>query len=311
MGLICAQTIVAGASVVFVVAMAVDLLDLGPEGVGYLESMLGIGAIIGGLFAMSRASKQRLAWDMGMGVILWSLPLTLVAAWTSPIAAFFAMFLLGLANPLVDVNFDTIIQRITPDRVLGRVFGAIESAYIAAMAVGALLMPILIATVGLRWGLAVIGVGVTAVVLPALPRLRHMDRLLREPEGLALIRGLPIFAPLARPVVERLALALGRLEVPAGTRIITEGDVGDKFYIVESGRVEATYRAVPLSQAGPGEPFGEIALLHDVPRTASVTAIEDTVLRVLDREDFLAAVTGNDQVRERTEALVRRRIPTG
>jgi MFS family permease len=311
MVLMCGQTLVAGALHVFVVAVAVDLIELGPEGVGYMESLLGVGALVGGVVAMSRASKQRLAWDFGVGVILWALPLTLIAAWASPAAAFAAMLVIGLANPLVDVNLDTMVQRLTPDQVLGRVFGAIEAAFIGAMALGALIMPILISTIGLRWGLTAVGLGVTALVVPFIPRLLTMDRFLREPEGLALIRALPIFAPLARPVVERLALALDRLEVPAGTEIITEGDVGDKFYVIESGLVAATYRGAPLSQSGSGEPFGEIALLHDVPRTATVTAVEDTVLRVLDREDFLSAVTGNDQVLDRTEALVRRRIPTG
>ena len=309
--LLCAQTVVAGASVVFVVAVAVDLIDLGPQGVGYLESTLGIGALAGGLIAMARASGQRLAVDFGAGVILWALPLLLLAAWAHPLAAFACMFVIGVANPLVDVNFDTIVQRVTPSHVMGRVFGAVSSAFIAGMALGAALMPILIATVGLRTGLGIIGITVTLLVLPFMPRLHRMDGLLQAPEGLALIRGLPIFAPLSQPIVERLALALRRIEVPAGTAVITEGDVGDRFYIVESGRVEATYRGEHLSYAGPGEPFGEIALLHDVPRTASVTTVEHTVLRSLDQDVFLAAVTGNAQALDRTQALANLRIPTG
>ncbi len=309
--LLCAQTVVAGASVVFVVAVAVDLINLGPQGVGYLESTLGIGALTGGLLAMARASKQRLAVDFGAGVILWALPLLLLAVWANPLAAFACMLLIGIANPLVDVNFDTIVQRVTPNHVMGRVFGAIASAFIAGMALGAALMPILISTVGLRAGLAIIGVSVTLLVLPFLPRLHRMDGLLQAPEGLALIRGLPIFAPLSQPIVERLALALRRIEVPAGTAVITEGDVGDRFYIVESGRVEATFHGEHLSYAGPGEPFGEIALLHDVPRTASVTTVEHTVLRSLDQDVFLAAVTGNAQALDRTQALANLRIPTG
>ncbi len=209
------------------------------------------------------------------------------------------------------MNFDTIVQRVTPNHVMGRVFGAVSSAFIAGMALGAALMPILIATVGLRTGLGIIGITVTLLVLPFMPRLHRMDGLLQAPEGLALIRGLPIFAPLNQPIVERLALALRRIEVPAGTAVITEGDVGDRFYIVESGRVEATYRGEHLSYAGPGEPFGEIALLHDVPRTASVTTVEHTVLRSLDQDVFLAAVTGNAQALDRTQALANLRIPTG
>lgn len=308
--LISAQTIVAGASIVFGVSIAVDLIKIGPEGVGYLDSVLGVGAILGGLFAIGRASRQRMALDMGVGVILWSLPLVLISIWPNPIAAFSVMFLLGFANPLVDVNYETILQRITPDRVMGRVFGAADSALITTMALGSLLMPLLNSTVGLRWGLLVIGLGVTALALPCMPMLRRMDARLSAPEGLDLLLALPLFAPLARPVVERLAQQLIRVEVAAGDVIITEGEFGDRFYVIESGAVEASFRSVVLSTAGPGEPFGEIALLHNVPRTATVKATEPTVLLALDRDDFLPAVTGNEEARSKAEALASRRIPT-
>ena len=98
--------------------------------------------------------------------------------------------------------------------------------------------------------------------------------------------------------------------MPAGSVIIHEGEEGDRFYVVESGAVEATHAGAVLSVAGPGEPFGEIALLHGVPRTATVTATEDTVLYALTRDDFLAAVTGDAEARLRADDLAARRIPT-
>jgi MFS family permease len=309
-GIYCAQAIVAGASLVFVVSVAVDLVDLGPQGVGYLDAVLGVGAILGGFFAIGRASHQRLASDFGVGVLLWALPLLLVAAWPELFAAFAAMFVIGAANPVVDVNAATIIQRLTPDAVMGRVFGALETVLIAAMALGALLMPLLIASIGLRWGLTVIALLVVLLVLPGMRRLRGLDETLREPDGLALLRQVPLFAPLALPALDRLARQLVRVEAPAGTVIIREGDGGDRFYIVESGRVEASYNGMTLSFAGPGEPFGEIALLRNVPRTATVTTVEDTVLQAVDRADFLAVLTGNDEARNRADELVSRRIPT-
>ncbi len=309
-GIYCAQTIIAGASLVFVVSIAVDLVDLGPQGVGYLDAVLGVGALIGGLLAIALASRQKLATDFGYGVLLWALPLLLVAVWPELLAAFAAMFLIGVANPVVDVNAITITQRLTPDAVMGRVFGAMETALIATMALGALLMPSLIALFGLRWALAVIALLVAALVIPGFRRLRGLDATLREPSGVDLLLGVPLFTPLSRPAIERLAQQLVRVEASAGDVVIREGDEGDRFYIVESGRVEATHNGSSLSYAGPGEPFGEIALLRDVPRTATVTAVEDTVLRALERGDFLAVVTGSDDARNRADDLVARRIPT-
>ena len=154
-----AQTVVAGASAVFTIVMAVDILGAGPRGVGYLDSVLGVGAILGGFIAIARATRSRLAQDMTTGVVLWALPLLLVSLWPSPATAFVAVALLGLGNPLVDVNMDTIFQRIAPDDVLARVFGALETCLITTMALGAALMPILVHWLGLRAGLAVVGIG--------------------------------------------------------------------------------------------------------------------------------------------------------
>jgi MFS family permease len=305
-----AQTVVAGASLVFGVEIAVQMTDFGPAGIGYLDSVLGIGAILGGLIAIGRASARRLATDFGVGVVFWALPLLLAAIWPQAWAAFLAMFIIGIANPIVDVNASTIMQRIADDAVLGRVFGALETALITSMALGSILMPVMVSLWGLRWSLAALGLLITAVVLPAFVRLRSLDQRLGEPEGLPLLRGLPLFAPLEPKSLERVAQQLGRLEVAAGETVIREGEVGDRFYVVESGATTATFEGQVLSQQGAGEVFGEIALLRDVPRTATVVADTDTVLLYLDRDDFLAAVTGDNEVSNRADDLIARRIPT-
>jgi MFS family permease len=309
-GICMAQTIVAGASIVFSVEIAVDLLRSGPEAVGYLDSAFGVGAIIGGFLSVVLGSGQRLAVDFGWGVMFWGIPLLLVVAWPAALPAFAAMLVMGVANPIVDVNVTTLLQRLVPDRVLGRVFGALDAAVIATMAVGSLVMPALIAWVGLRAGLAMLAGLMVLVVVPAFPRLRRLDAKVGEPAGLRLLRQVPLFAPLEPAKLERLAGLLTRVEVPAGTVVVQEGETGDRFYVVESGLVQASHDGASLSSAGPPEPFGEIALIEDVPRTATVTALEPTVLWALDRDDFLAAVTGDDEVRSRVEDLVARRIRT-
>jgi MFS family permease len=215
-----------------------------------------------------------------------------------------------VANPVVDVNASTIIQRMTPDEVLGRVFGALESALILAMAAGSLIMPFIIGAVGLRWSLVVLAVFMLLVVVPTWPRMRRIDTTLRAPVALPLVEQSTLFAPLERKSLELIAGQFQRVEVAAGEVLITEGQSGDRFYLVESGRLRVSFGGADLGTAEPGAPIGEIALLRDVPRTATVTATEPSVVFALDRDDFLNAVTGNSEVSNRADDLISRRIPT-
>jgi len=306
--LVCAQTVVAGASTVFFVVMAVEVLGGGANGVGYLNSVLGVGAVLGGFLAIARASRNRLAQDLTVGVVLWAAPLLLVTIWPSVPTVMLAVALLGLANPLVDVNLDTIVQRVTPDAVLGRVFGSIEACLIATMALGAFAMPLLLQWWSLRAALAFVGLGVAALALPCLPRMRRLDGRLTTPFGLELLQRITMFSPLTPATVEGLARKLTRVAVPAGEVILQEGGESDRFFVIESGLVEVTGAGKVLRREGPGEFFGEIGLLRDVPRTATITAVEDTVLQALGRSDFLAAVTGQRESVLAAEDIVSRRL---
>ena len=188
------------------------------------------------------------------------------------------MLLIGVGNSLVDINAFTVLQRVVPGAVMARVFGALESLLIAGMALGALLMPLLIATVGLRTGLAIMGAGVFVPVLLGIKGLNRIDRTTLAPTKLALITGNEILGPLAESVQEELARALIEVKVPAGETVIEEGMPGDRFYLIESGTAEVTARGAVVHSYGPGGSFGEIALLRDVPRQATVRAVEDLTL---------------------------------
>ena len=307
-GLYCAQTIVAGASLVFDVAIALSLLGLGNSGVGYLNATLGIGGFIGGFVALLLAQRGRLARNFGIGVLFWAAPLLLVAAWPTVGAAVAVMIMLGLANSVVDVNAYTILQRVTPEDVMARVFGAMESAVIGGMAVGALLMPILIGTIGLRWGLVVVGSGVSALVLLGMRGLRRIDLSTFAPPELELLRKVSLLSLLPEPTLEALSRALTRVEVAAGDAFIREGDHGDVFYVIETGSVEVTKEGRHVATLGPGDYVGEIALLRDVPRTATVTALSASVLQALDREHFIPAVTGQGEFRDAADAAIATRL---
>ncbi|WP_299442194.1 MFS transporter [uncultured Phycicoccus sp.] len=306
--LVSTQTIVAGASVVFGVVFAVEILGTGPEGVGIIDSAFGVGAIVGGFVAIARAAKNRIASDLALGTALWSLPLLLVVAFPSPVTVFAAVILLGFGNPLVDVNFVTIVQRLAPDHVLGRVFGAYEGVLIATMALGAVVTPLLLDGFGIRWTMLVLALVVGLPALLSLPRCLRLDATLQPPEHLDLLRGIPIFAPLAPGALEGLARGLGRRHVARGTQVIGTGEESDLFFIIEGGRVQVTQDGTVLREEGPGEFFGEIGLLRDAPRSATITAVEDTDLLTMTREDFLAAVRGAEESMAAANEVVLRRL---
>jgi len=307
-GLFCCQTIVAGASAVFTVAVALDLLGLGEGGPGYVNAVLGIGALIGGFVALVLAQRGRLALDFGVGVLLWAAPLLLIVASPTVIATAACMFLLGFANSVVDINAFTIYQRIVDEDVMGRVFGALESALIGSMAIGALAMPLLISTVGIRAGLAVVGIAVSVVAIAGLPALRRIDIVALAPPGLELLRRIEILARLPEPIIERLARALEPETASVGDTVIRQGEAGDHVYFIETGTVEVTRDGRHIANLGPGEIFGEIALLRAVPRTATVTATSDCTFQTLTREVFIPAVTREREAHESAESTVTRRL---
>ena len=304
----CVQTVIAGASTVFVLVMADTVLGTGPRGVGYLESVLGIGSLLGGALAISRAGRGRLGTDLVVGVLLWSAPLALVSLAPSPVTCLAAMALLGLGNPLVDVNLDTIMQRLSPDAVLGRVFGALEACFITTMALGALVMPFLIEWFGLRYALLGVAAPVVAAALLMLPSMRRLEARLAAPPKLTLLSAVDIFAPLGTAALESLARTATELRFAAGDVLVQEGSESDRFFVIDSGLVEVSQGDRVLRREGPGEYFGEIGLLRDVPRTATITAAEDTVVQALDRDDFLRAVSGHGEARLMAENIATRRL---
>ena len=303
-GVYSAQTVVAGASLVFTVAIALDLLGLDESSVGVLDAMLGVGGMVGAFVALLLAQRGSLARDFGLGVVAWAAPLLLVAAVPQLWAALVAMVVIGLANAVVDVNAFTVLQRLVPDEVMGRVFGAMESALIAAMALGSLAMPLLIVTVGLRPGLAIVGAVVCVLAVAAMPRLRQVDAIALAPEGIDALRGVSMLAPLPPRVLERLARSSEVHRFPAGTTIFAEGDAGDRFYVVEDGEVAVSIQGEDVGRLPAGACFGEIALLRDIPRSASVRALDDVVCRSLSKGDFVPAVTGHGGARDQAEQVV-------
>jgi MFS family permease len=304
-----AQTFVDGMLNVLIVVIALDLLDAGNAGVGFLNSAIGIGGLLGAVAAAALVGRRRLAADFGMGIFIWGVPIALVAIWPNQVAALVLLGIVGIGNTLVDVSGMTLMQRAAPDEVLARVFGVLESLLLLTVGLGALAAPLLLNWLGTRGALIVAGGLLPLLVVPAWPRLNAIDRAARVPEEqLELLRGNPIFAALPASTLEQLADRLTEVRAPAGEEIVRQGAPGDLFYVIEDGTVEVSVDGQPGHELGRGESFGEIALLRDVPRTATVTARTDVVLYALDRDAFIPAVTGSGPSLSAAEAVIGMRL---
>jgi len=307
-GLFSAQTLVNGAFGVLITVSAFELLDLGASGVGYLNAAVGVGGVVGGLISLALVGHKRLATTFGVAVAGTGAPLLLVGGQPSTAVALIAFGLIGFANIICDVSGFTILQRGTPSEVLARVFGVLHSLIYATVALGAVIAPVLVNAFGVRWTLVVVGSLLPLMAIVTHASLVRIDREPADPRRLELLLGIPMFAPLSPPVLEQLAAGLSPVSVSAGEEIIRLGDHGDRFYVVSSGEVEVLVDGRPPKREGEGTYFGEIALLRDVPRTATVRAATDVELYALDRDDFLPAVTGHAGSAQAAEAVIGARM---
>jgi MFS family permease len=307
-GLFSAQTLVNGAFGVLIAVSALQLLDLGPGGVGYLNAAVGVGGIIGGLVSLGLVGHRRLATTFGIAVAGTGGPLLLLGGIPTTVAALISFGLIGFANIICDVSGFTILQRGTPSEVLARVFGVLHSLFYATIALGAVLAPPLIHWLGVRWALVIVGLLLPILAVLSRASLVRLDVEPGDPRRLALLEAIPIFSPLSPPVLEQLAARLTPIHASAGDELIRAGDHGDRFYVVDKGEVEILVDGGPPRREGEGAYFGEIALLRDVPRTATVRAATDADLFALDRDDFLPAVTGHAASTQAADAVIGSRL---
>jgi MFS family permease len=308
-GLYGAQTLIAGVMRVLLVVTALQILDLGAAGVGFLNSAVGVGAIAGTLVLVTVIGSSRLAALFGLGILLWGLPLVLFGSRPSVAAALICFGILGLGNTLTDVAGLTLLQRATPDAVRARVFGVLESVFLGTIGIGAILAPLLVSVFGPRGALIAAGGALTGVMVVFWRPLGTLDEVPAPfAAELDLLRNIPIFAPLPLVTLEQLVARLSRVRVGAGEVVFRQGDHGDRFYVVAKGDVAVALDGQKPVELRAGDYFGEIALLRDVPRTATVRAQTDTDLLALERDVFLAAVTGHAASAKEADALIAGRL---
>jgi len=305
-----AEMFVVGALEIVLVVDAIRVLHSGNAAVGWLNTGLGGGGLLGAAAGIVLATRKRLAADFALGLLLLGSALAVLGLSTSFAAALLLFVVMGAGGTLIDVAGMTLLQRAAPAEVVGRVFGVIESLALAGVAVGALAMPLLVSGTSPRTAFAITGLLLPVSTVLGWRTLRRVDREARIPvEPLELLRAIAIFAPLPAAVLERLASLAAEVHVAAGTDVFRRGDAGDRFYVIADGTAAVELDDANTVELTRGDFFGEIALLRDVPRTATVRAVDELRLYALERDDFIAAVTGHAPSREAADSVVAARLP--
>jgi MFS family permease len=290
-GVYACANLVEGAADVLVVLMALELLDLGGSGVGWLHSAWALGGTFAGAAAITLLGRGRLAAGLAGGCVIAGVPLVVAAALPEVPVAVAMLVIVGAGYALIEIANLTLLQRLTSDDLLGRAFAVVESTYWVAGGVGAIVAPVIVDLLGLRGAMVAVGCCLPLVAAVRWGSLARFEAGAAVPErAFSLLRRVPLFAPLPIGTLENLSRRLNEVDVPLGGSVVREGEPGDRFFVIADGRFDVSSsrgRFPPLTE---GDVFGEIALLRDEPRTATVTARTDSVVLALDRASFLSAV---------------------
>lgn len=310
LALVTADSVVVGALDLLVVILAITVLRRPAGWAGYLDFGFGAGAVLAAT-ASAVLVGRRLGRPIMVAALVFSASLATVASGPGTAGTVALLVLAGASHSLLTVAARTLLQRSVPPQLIGRIFGVLEGLVMAGLAVGALLVPALAHLGGSR--LAMLGV---AAVLP-LATLAGGRAIFRLDSGItvpvveiALLRSLPLFAELPAPALEGLAAALEPVSLAAADVLIRQGDPADAYYAIASGELEAVQDGHPLGRFGRGEGVGEIALLHAVPRTATVLACTAATVYRLDRDHFLTAVLGHAPTRRQATRIADTRLAT-
>ncbi len=291
-GLFLLQATMRGLLNVFVVVVAIALLGSESQ-TGTLFAAMGVGGVLASLAVLGAGPARAPRW-FALGIVMWGLPVVAVGLWPQAVVVWAALALVGAGNACGDIFGFTLLNRLFRDHVAGRAWGAFNSAVDAAIAIGSVLAPVLIAAWGLTPATVVTGLVLAAAPLVAWPLLRSMERESgAQAQRIDLLAEVDLFEPLPPLALERLARASRERHLTAGEYVVREGEPGDDYYVVASGTVTVEQRGREIRTLAPGDAFGEIALLEPVPRTASVRADGPVTLLVIDRSAFLAGVTGH------------------
>jgi CRP-like cAMP-binding protein len=277
------------------VVASIELLHLGSAGVGVLMASAGVGAAIAVPLSLAFAGRPRLAGAGELSFAVCGLAIVLVGVTASPAPAIVLMVIWGVAVALADSISNSLIHRIVDAHLLAPSVAAIESSKLLLEGIGALAAPALLSVLGIRDAVIVAGVPVVLLVAVTHGGLRGIDRRAEaRARPMKALRMTPSFQGLTMLGLETLAARLQETDIRPDEVIVRQGDIGERFYLVGTGRVGVDVDGFRVAEIGVGGSFGEKALLQSAPRSATVTALEPCGLWYLDAADFIAAATGDE-----------------
>ncbi len=297
-----------GTTDVLLVTLALGRLQLGHGGPGELNAVWGVGGVLAGVTLPVFVRRRGYGFALILGGAAFGAGIALCGVPSVPVVVL-AMIPAGIGFALVEAAITAVIPRLVDDSLVGRVYGVAELLYGGAAGAGALLAPLALSALGDRDGLVACGGVMLAATLLVLGACRRLDAGEERAERVrGLLHRVAFLEPLPLPRLERLVRGAEAVAFPAGAVVIVAGDVGDAYYVIEDGEVEIEGLGVTY---GPGSGFGEIALLHDVPRTATVRGVTELRLWRVTRRAFLAAVGASSEAARRAEAVVAERLARG
>jgi hypothetical protein len=273
-----------GTDTVLLVGVSQHRLHTGAEGFGYLLAGIGLGGILMALAVNRLASSRRLAPVIIAGVAGYCLPTALLTVIHSPGIAFAVEVLRGASTLVVDVLAVTSLQRAVAPEQLARVFGVFYALILGAIAVGTVITPEVVSLAGLNTSLLIMAAAPFAVGLLGFPALLAIDRQTAARTDalaprIAVLEGLGIFATASRAILERLAADATEVTFEPAATIVREGEPALALFVLVEGEVDVSARGeggaserVLRRMAAPTY-FGEIGVLEQIPRTATVTAV--------------------------------------
>jgi MFS family permease len=294
LGYLAGAYLLVGMADVLAVVLAFEILSLDDSGPGMLISAMGLGGMIGAAASILLAGRRTLGPPLAGALLVAGVPYALAGQANHLLPAVLLLIVAGSGKSFLEVAARTLLQRSVDDYLLARVFGLQEGLMLLALAVGALLVPVLVGVLGARGAFTTAGLMLPALGILTWRRLHAIDADAPLPaRSLVLLRRVPMFSHLPAPLLEQVARRMLPVDLVTGDVAIRQGERGEHFYTVESGRLEVSVDDRPRPTLGPGDSFGEIALMLDRPRTATVIAASDVRLWSLDRETFLSAITGS------------------
>ena len=307
---ISAHYVVVGAYDVVSVVIAVEILGKSESFTGFLTTATGVGSVIAGTLALAVIGRRWISpWILVSGVVQRCRTGSRIGRRRAVAASMLVLVAFGAATAMYELTALMLLQRVSRLDLLGHVFALVEALQMAMLAVGAAIVPLAVALFGSAWAPAAIGALFVLLVATFAVGVIRIDRDAWVPiTEMATLRATPLFGALPGPALETVARESRRIAVPAGHAVVVQGETGSEYYAIISGRLSVSIDGATVAELERGDGFGEIALLRDVPRSATVRAMDESVLLAVGREPFLTAVTGHAVTSDRASSIAARHL---